>query len=64
MKKQIKAWAVFDKESGTLGRYSESGEYMISPQKIARAKLHESYKSIPIIITYSLPPKKGKKKKV
>lgn len=51
-KKTVKAWAVFDKESQTLARYQEGGEYMISASKIPRRKLHETFVCVPIVITY------------
>lgn len=52
MKKTIKAWAVLDLESNSLGRYHDDGEYMVSARKYKRGELHETFKCIPCTITY------------
>lgn len=52
-KKSVKAWAIFDKETGALARYYENnGEYMIGPVKTPRRKLHETFEPIICTITY------------
>jgi hypothetical protein len=62
--KRIKAWAVLDTENGEIGSYAvKYREYMIGKKRIPQRHLHETYKSIPCTITYSLPQKKSSVKK-
>lgn len=53
--KEVKGWAVYDLETNSIGRYKDDGEYMISTRKYKRGELHDTFKCIPVTISFSLP---------